>query len=348
VTGAPLGPEERIRRNRSIAERFFEAYHRSVERGALVGAFDPDDFADRWTFCSPFLSGELPQERNTHLADGATLNHATISARIPDYRMDHLLVFPTEDGLAWRWCVHGTGIDGQPQEFWELLFAWTDDRGQITRFEFFDDWHGFPQSLAFSYDASIEAITRTEHYGSDPWPPPPPFALDPPDPLGRPVPSSEAARRNLELGRTLGRLLDPRAGAGLDWPEASFNPRLIVFSPWFGARVVTVGALRAALDVAYASLRERLPDLRSDTFDVWPADAGWAWRRRLAGTSVDGVAYECWEQGFASTDAAGRVERLELYFDWQGFPQLLGFATGCSLAELWDVEVVARELGIEL
>jgi hypothetical protein len=96
----PLGVDERIERNRSIADRFFAAYHLSVERGAVVGAFDPDDFADQWIMCSPFLSGELPQERNAYLAEGATLNHATISQRIPDYRMDHLLAFPTEDGVA--------------------------------------------------------------------------------------------------------------------------------------------------------------------------------------------------------------------------------------------------------
>jgi hypothetical protein len=297
--------------------------------------------------CSPFLGGELSQERSPHLAEGATLNHATISLRIPDYRMDHLLVLPTEDGVAWRWCVHGTGVDGRPQEFWEQLFAWTDDQGQITRFEFYDDWHGFPQSLAFSYDLPIDAITRMTGYGTDPWSPSPPFVLDPPDPHARPVPRSEAARRNLELGRTLGALLDPQVETPAEWPVASFNPRFILFSPWFGARAVTVDRLRAALERAYASVRQRLPDLRSDTFDVWPADGGWAWRRRLAGTSPDGIAYEAWEQGFASTDAMGRVERLELFFDWQGLPQMLGFATECSLDELWDIDVVAERLGIE-
>ena len=102
------------------------------------------------------------------------------------------------------------------------------------------------------------------------------------------------------------------------------------------------------MDRAYAAVQERLPDLMSDTFDVWPADDGWAWRRRLAGTTADGTRYECWEQGFASTDEDGRIERLEFYFDWQGLPSMLGYVTGWSVEKLWDADAVAARLRIEI
>jgi hypothetical protein len=220
--------------------------------------------------------------------------------------------------------VHGTGIDGHPQEFWELLFAWTDDKGQI-----------------------IEAIARMDDYGRDPWPPPPPFVVSPPDLGRRAAPSSDRARRNHDLALQLGTLLDPRSAGQPAWPVDALSRHIALFSPWFGERTVTLEALRSAVERAYASMRERLRELRSDTFDIWPAEDGWAWRRRLSGTAADGTNYESWEQGFSSTDPDGRIERLELYFDWQGFPQMLGFVTGCALGELWDADVVAARLRIE-
>jgi hypothetical protein len=64
-----------------------------------VGAFDPDDFAERWVMCSPFLGGELPQERNTFLAEGSSLNHATISQRIPTTGWATSWCFPPRTGL---------------------------------------------------------------------------------------------------------------------------------------------------------------------------------------------------------------------------------------------------------
>jgi hypothetical protein len=102
----------RIDRNHAIAQKYFDGYHGSVARGRLSQVFDPDDFADSWIFCSPYLGGETTQDRSTFLSEGAVANHATIWQRIPDYKMDHFRAWPTESGCAWRWCVNGDGLDG--------------------------------------------------------------------------------------------------------------------------------------------------------------------------------------------------------------------------------------------
>src|ERR1700759_5024195 len=97
--------DQRIARNFAIAAKYYDGYHGSVARGFLNQAFDPDDFAEEWIFCSPYLGGESVQGRSTFLADGAVANHATISQKIPDYKMDDFRAWPTESGVAWRWRV---------------------------------------------------------------------------------------------------------------------------------------------------------------------------------------------------------------------------------------------------
>ena len=201
---SPPGPSraERIARNRAIAERFYDGYHGSVERGRLTNVFEPEDFADEWVFCSPFLGGETHQRPNRDLADGAVANHAVIWQKIPDYKMDHLMVWPTERGCAWRWCVHGTGTDGKHYEFWEQLFLWTDVAGKVTRFEFYDDWHGFPQALVFAYGLSLDEFTRIDDYGLPPWNPGPAMSIDPPAAPPRDDPPANArVARNPALAR---------------------------------------------------------------------------------------------------------------------------------------------------
>jgi hypothetical protein len=276
-----MGRAERLARNAAIAEKFYDGYHGSVERGFLNQAFDPDDFAEEWIFCSPYLGGESTQGRSTFLADGAVANHNVISQKIPDYKMDDLhvltldeftkidhygfapwnpaptmtlhtpdsrpfavppvndrvarnltiaesffdgyqrpaddgsaggfegLVFaddwvlfspwtgeiagdpgadfgssaaadfrkiatrlpdmgvddfeawPTDDGCAWRWRVHGHSSEGTAYELWEQVFMLTDDLGRITRLEFFDDWQSFPQMMGFVTNLSIDELATS-------------------------------------------------------------------------------------------------------------------------------------------------------------------------------------------
>jgi hypothetical protein len=45
----------------AIAEKIFDGYHNSVERGRLENVFMPEDFASEWDFWSPFLGGQMHQ-----------------------------------------------------------------------------------------------------------------------------------------------------------------------------------------------------------------------------------------------------------------------------------------------
>jgi len=333
--------DQQIARNLAVAEKFFDGYHHSVERGALTLAFDPVDFADEWVFCSPFLGGEQVHPRDSFLAEGAVANHATISARIPDYKMDDLRAWPTERGCAWRWRVNGHDLDGRHREFWECLFTWSDDAGKVTRFEFYDDWFGFPQTLAYAYDQPIDDVTHIASYGHAPFTPGPTMAIHPPaaPPYDDP-PATASVAHHVDLAQrwfggyhesvTRGRVegvFDPR----------DFAPRWTLFSPWLGERELDADTGYDAFSaVEQQRIWTRLPDYRMDDLAVWPTDDGCAWRWRVHGHTDDGTEYEFWEQVFVLTDADGLIVRFEFFDDWQGFPQTLGYVTGLSVDELWD------------
>jgi hypothetical protein len=331
--------QQRIARNLSIAEKYYDGYHNSVERGRLTQAFDPEDFAAEWIFCSPYLGGETAQGGGTFLAEGSVANHALISQKIPNYKMDHFRAWPTEAGCAWRWCVNGDGIDGRHYEFWEQLFLWTDDDGKILRFEFYDDWHGFAETLVYAYGTSLDEFAKIEHYGSAPWPPGPELTIHPPSaPPRADPPRTDRIGHNLGVARRIYEgyrdAVDTADFAAI-FSERDFADGWALFSPWLGEVRPSPGTDRANLaTIAHRRFRERMADSAVEQFEAWPTDDGCAWRWCVRGHAADGTAYEFWEQGFVDVDDDGKVGRFEGYADWQGFPQALGRATGLSLEDL--------------
>jgi hypothetical protein len=330
----------RTARNLEIAKRFYDGYHRSVERGHLEKVFDPVDLADGWVFASPYLGGEGPPPMND-LAAGADANHQSIWQLIPDYKMDDFAAWPTDDGCAWRWRVNGHDLDGRHHEFWEQLFIRTNDDGRIVRFEFFDDWHGFPQTLHVAYGSSLDDLSGIEGYGAAPWRPAPPIDLHAlPE---APVPPS--ARRGSEIAR---RLFEAYGNGFVDGTLTDeFADAWTFFSPWSGELDVPAGAefvvwARTALE----RMRERVPDWNVADLAAWPTIDGCACRWRVGGGGADGVRREYWEQVFVRTNPAGQITRLEVFDDWLGFPQALGYATRSSVAELWDASAMVSRLGL--
>ena len=332
-----MARHDRLIRNRAIAEKFYEGYHGSVERGHLSLVFDPDDFADQWVFCSPFLGGESSHGKSRDLAEGAVLNHSIISARVPDYKMDDFRAWPTEAGCAWRWRVNGHGLDGELVEFWEQLFLWIDDEGLITRFEFYDDWHGFAQGLIYAYDTTLDAFSGIAGYGASPWTSGGTMALTTPGtPPREDPPATDRSAGNLALAQ---RCFDAyRSSPDASWLDAvhdDLTEECVLFSPWTGEQSIASGQ-QDTVAIGHPKIRERFPDLRVKKFEAWPTDDGCAWRWGLEGTGAGGVRYELWQQVFIDTDPSGKVTRVESYFDWQGFPQMIGYVTGIPLDELWD------------
>jgi hypothetical protein len=335
--------EERIARNRAIAEKYYDGYHHSVERGRLTKAFDPADFAEEWIFASPYLGGETVQGGGTFLAEGSVANHALISEKIPDYKMDDLRVWPTEAGCAWRWRVNGHGLDGRAYAFWEQLFVWTDDDSKILRFEFYDDWHGFADTLVYAYGTSLDEFAKIEHYGSAPWPPGPELTIHPPAaPPRADPPSTDRVACNLAVARRVYEgYRDARDAADLAaiFSAQDFSEEWVLFSPWLGEVTPSSGTDRVrCATIAHRRFREQTTDCAVEQFEAWPTDDGCAWRWRVRGRAVDGTAYEFWEQCFVDVGHDGKVGRLETYADWQGYPQALGRATGLALAELTELD----------
>jgi len=248
---------------------------------------------------------------------------------------------PTEHGCAWRWRVNGHGLDGASYEFWEQLFLWTNDEGKVTRFEFYDDWHGFPQALVYAYDQPLDDFTKIEHYGTAPFTPGPTMAIASavPPPYDVPVANDRVAR-NLEIARKFFDAYHESVARGrLDnaFDRDDFAEHWVLFSPWLGeVEQVADSGYTALADSEHRKIWTRLPDYKMDDFAAWPTDDGCAWRWRVNGHSADGTYYEFWEQMFADIDDEGKITRFEFFDDWQGFPQTLGFITGLSLDELWD------------
>jgi hypothetical protein len=339
-----MSRDDQIAMNLAIAEKFFDGYHSSVARGRLQNVFEKEDFAEEWVFCSPFLGGEVLQSADSQLAEGAVANHALISQKIPDYKMDDFQAWPTERGCAWRWRVNGNGLDGKHYEFWEQLFVWTNATGKITRFEFYDDWHGFPQTLVYAYGTSLDEFTKIEHYGAAPWHPGTAMTIHPPatSPRADP-PANERVARNFAVAQ---RFFDgyhqsvARGRIEGVFEASDFADRWVLFSPWLGERQQQAGEMdfSTVADVEHTKIWQRLPDYKMDDFEAWPTETGCAWRWRVNGHAADGTSYEFWEQCFTHTDADGKITRFEFFDDWQGFPQTLGFITGLSVDDLWDAQ----------
>ena len=323
--------DERVAQNLDVAKRFFDGYHGALGRGELTGVFDEADFAAEWVFASPFLRGEHQQVPGPGLGLGAATNHAFIWQRIPDYRMEDFDAWPTDWGCAWRWRVTGEGIDGRRHEFWEQLFTWNDEAGKITRFEFYDDWHGFPQTLAYAYDTTIASLFGFDGYGSAPWMPGDVAEISTPR-QPRQVDEDTPGRVAANLA-TAHKLRDRTV------QELEFADGWQLFSPWFGEVAVgrDVDHDRAWELATKGALRRQVG--APDSFATWPTDEGGAfrWRFGLDGPS-GGARYESWEQVFFHTDAAGRINRMEVFDDWHGFPQLAGHVTGLDVDQLWDAE----------
>jgi uncharacterized protein YuzE len=333
---------DRAASNLAIAQKFYDGYHGSVERGRLENAFDQADFAEDWIFFGPFIGTEMPQTHDTFLSAGAVANHATIWKRIPNYNMDDFRAWPTDYGCAWRWRVNGRGVDGRDYEFWEQLFIWTDEAGKVTRFEFYDDWRGFAQALSFAYDQPIDEVTHIAGYGAPPWTPAAATHISPAPPPRRTPPENERVARNLAIAEAFfdgyHRSVE-RGRVETAFDKSFFADSWVLFSPWSGERVQPPGTdYGTVADFEHKKIWRRLPDYKMDDFEAWPTEDGCAWRWRVNGHSAEGVYYEFWEQVFIDTDEAGKIVRMEFYDDWQGFPQTLGFITGLTIDQLWSVE----------
>jgi hypothetical protein len=193
----------------------------------------------------------------------------------------------------------------------------------------------------FAYGISIDEFTRIKNYGAAPWTPGPTMTINPPTaPPRQDPPANDRVARNLEIAKTFFDAYHhavERGGLTDLFSSEMFADDWVLFSPWFGETAQSKGSDVAAL--AEAQLKRtwtRLPDYKMDHFEAWPTEDGCAWRWCVNGHAADGTRYEVWEQLFTQTDSQGKITRLEIFDDWQGFPQMLGFITGLTLDRLWD------------
>jgi hypothetical protein len=94
----------------------------------------------------------------------AAIEDDKIRQRLADYKVDHFEAWPNDGGCAWRCRVSGHAIDGTYYESWRQVFIDTNSEGRITRFEFYDDWQGFPQLFGYVTGLSIDQLWDSANY----------------------------------------------------------------------------------------------------------------------------------------------------------------------------------------
>ena len=143
-------------RNLALAEKYFTAFN-AASASLPRGPFMMEDFAENAVLFSP-SAGERVLIDTFEGARRKLVDHRQIRTLLPDYKMENLAAWPTEDGVAWRWLVRGRSKAGASYEFWENIFMRTDSRGKITRLEWYDDFLGFPQMVGFLTGLSLENL----------------------------------------------------------------------------------------------------------------------------------------------------------------------------------------------
>ncbi|MET0984781.1 MAG: hypothetical protein ABW034_05165 [Steroidobacteraceae bacterium] len=327
--------QDPIARNLAIAKKLYDGYHLAPQGGELRGVFDPADFAEGWTYFCPAEGGESTPATSA-MAARANADFQRIRKRLPDYKMDDFSAWPTDFGCAWLWRANGHTSEGTLMEGWQALFIWTNAAGKVTRLEIFDDWHGFPQMMAYAWDVSLDEVTKTKDYGNSPWTPTPSsnYKGAPPAPPARPA--SARAANNLRIARGFYDAFHESVKLGYvpaptnvdDWAADS-----IIFSAWSGTNK---GKFLAYNNPRPNYMWDTMPDYKMDHFAAWPNDDGCIWRWLVNGHDKDGRYHEFWEQVGFRTNAEGKIARFEFY-DGIGMAQTLGLNFKLPLEDVWDI-----------
>ena len=155
-----MSGEERIARNLELATKFYDGWRLGGERGRIEG-WEAQDFAEGAVGFSTW-TGEFPLQQRDY-GDGASFELNAWLAVLPDLTATDFKAWPTEDGCTWRQRFVGHTADGAARDFWESEFISTNDEGQITRWEFFDDWIGTPKVVQAVTGLSMEEMNATNY-----------------------------------------------------------------------------------------------------------------------------------------------------------------------------------------
>ncbi len=131
-----LNTDQRIERNRQIAEDYYKAYDKkAVKDGESYASWI---FADNATYWSPYFGmDEVDLSENpVSVADSATFEALSYSIEFPDWAPVDFEVYPSVDGVAWKTHFAGHQKDtGKYMDFFAYSYANTNEYGEITHWE---------------------------------------------------------------------------------------------------------------------------------------------------------------------------------------------------------------------
>ena len=165
-----LTPEEKIARNRQIAQEYYKAYDKeSVKNGA---SYESWVFAPHASYWSPYFGDEMIdlQTHPIRVDDAATMEALSYSIEFKDWKPVDFECFPSFDGVAWKTRFGARRRkDDVFMDFYVYSFVRTNDYGEITHWETHvnSDYSDFLQVAIGEHgpyrngsDAYIQAVTR--------------------------------------------------------------------------------------------------------------------------------------------------------------------------------------------
>jgi hypothetical protein len=125
--------EDRLARNKRIADTYFDAYANHIARGTVVMT-DDWKLAPDFTFKSTYHGGEATIAKLIDVA-GNTNEMKTYLFDMPDYHAADCMRWPTPEGFVTRTRWVGHTKDGRELASTLVNFWWVNDAGEITRCE---------------------------------------------------------------------------------------------------------------------------------------------------------------------------------------------------------------------
>lgn len=117
-----------------MAEAYHQAYlKQSVKDGAT---YDDWIFADNSVYYSPYFGDNVIDLKNNPMSvrDSAHMEAHTYSITLSDWKPLDFECWPSTDGFAMK-SHYGGHKDGKLYDFYAYGFVWTNEQGEITRWE---------------------------------------------------------------------------------------------------------------------------------------------------------------------------------------------------------------------
>ena len=166
VTG--LSKEQKIERNRNLAEYYYQAYVQGAKTGHLESWSKFNCWADKPTLLvgvlDPFGKPQ-PYPGNPNSTQGGDRELQALRKALPDFGglPNTFMAYPAENGVMWRQVHGGHDANGKLHTIWEVCYIGVNDAGKITHYETWVDSIGMDKAIKMFSGKSMEGMSPQEY-----------------------------------------------------------------------------------------------------------------------------------------------------------------------------------------